>query len=134
MHKTFAAIAACALATVPLTHAVAQVISDKPVVTQDTGSTRTTVLEIRRLASERYEVIVRYEGSRTGVSYYRNEVDCQTNMHREIFYGDTLEEARQPRPSKSVTPSWTGAMNGSLLEGSIQWRTVRLTCNGQVYH
>lgn len=110
------------------TGALAQVILDRPVVIYENGGARFTAVEVRRLAPERYEVIHRYEGRTTGIEYFRNEVDCGRDKVMSVNHGDTLEEARRPRPSAWVAPTWD-----TLVEGSSRWRVARLACNGQVY-
>ena len=109
--------------------AQAQVVLDRPTVIYDSGGvSRFTALEVRRLAPEHYEVTLRYDGRTTGIQYFRNEVDCQRDRVMSVNHGDTLEEARRPRPTAWVAPTWA-----TLVEGSSRWRVARLACNGQIY-
>ena len=106
--------------------AKAQVVLDRPTVIYDYSGSRFTVIEVRRMAPERYEVILRYDGRTTGTQYYRNHVDCGRDRVMSVRDGDTLEEARQARSTALVAPTWD-----RLVEGSSKWRTARLVCNGQ---
>ena len=108
--------------------ALAQVIVDRPVVIYDNCGARFTAVEVRRLAPERYEVTLRYDGRTTGIEYFRNGMDCGRDRVMSVNHGDTLEEARRPRLSTWVAPTWD-----TLVEGSSRWRVARLACNGQVY-
>jgi hypothetical protein len=106
--------------------AQAQVALDRPLLIMDGGGFRIFAVELKRIGDDRYEVITRFEGRTTGISYTRYEVECATFRTRMLREAYTMEDVRTARPAGPA--AWN-----TLIQGSGQWWVARLACHNEVF-